>query len=317
MLAELPGVACREDEKRAFGVPPHGMGSRKVSVVNLKRWQALTVARQTRLACLGGFLLAVLCCAAAPAPGPGFIDIQASLPGLANAGAAWGDFDNDGDLDLVLVGFENLAGDRLDVWRNQAGVFTRATLGLPQVAYGTPAWGDYDGDGDLDLALLTADPDAAQYATEVWRNDGSLFTRQYSIPIGRFAGKIAWTDFDADGDLDLIFNGQDGSASPLHILRNDSGSFVHLLAGIDAETFALADVDGDGDVDVAAQSGSAVRFFSNQDGQFIAADLVLPEMTVTALTWADYDRDNDLDLLDLRKDRLWSLGSARDPRLPQ
>lgn len=82
-------------------------------------------------------------------------------------GAAWVDYDVDGDIDLF-------AAPRF-LFRNDGGdVYTRVatTIGTaPQQQVGGCSWGDWDNDGDPDMLLL------AQYPTGVFRNDGGgIFT---------------------------------------------------------------------------------------------------------------------------------------------
>src|SRR5688572_523421 len=94
-----------------------------------------------------------------------------NLPGsLSNA---WGDFDNDGDLDLAI---SSTTGLRL--YRNERDGFVSVgeVMGLPAASYEIRglSWGDYDGDGWLDLI---AGPIAADRATMVFHNErGKRFT---------------------------------------------------------------------------------------------------------------------------------------------
>jgi hypothetical protein len=82
-----------------------------------------------------------------------FTDIKAGLEGASGGAAAWGDYDNDGDLDILLMGETADAGVVTRIYRNDGGVFSELETGLVPVDRGDAAWGDYDGDGDLDLLL--------------------------------------------------------------------------------------------------------------------------------------------------------------------
>ncbi len=105
-----------------------------------------------------------------------FIDIDAGLIDVYQSSVAWGDYDNDGDLDILLTG-DSSSGRFPMVYRNDGGgVFADISAGLTGVSYGSVAWGDYDNDGDLDI-LLTGDSSSGN-VSRVYRNDdGGTFTR--------------------------------------------------------------------------------------------------------------------------------------------
>ena len=87
---------------------------------------------------------------------PAFTEIDAGLAEVEGAYVAWGDYDSDGDLDLVLAGNypEYMSTVYVTmVYRNDAGAFIDIGAGLPGTNNCSLAWGDCDGDGDLDLAL--------------------------------------------------------------------------------------------------------------------------------------------------------------------
>jgi Flp pilus assembly protein TadD len=132
------------------------------------------------------------------------------LPEDMGPGAAWGDYDQDGDDDLLLVS----AGGPLEAREEERapsllyenlgdGTFRQAS-GFPEprlIGMGA-AWGDYDGDGWLDLAVT------GYNALRLYRNRDGRFTRDPAIPDreGFWAG-ASWADYDQDGDLDLYVCG--------------------------------------------------------------------------------------------------------------
>ncbi|MFB0516617.1 MAG: beta strand repeat-containing protein [Candidatus Neomarinimicrobiota bacterium] len=135
-----------------------------------------------------------------------FTQVSTSITPLGDGTVAWGDVDNDGDLDVLLAGYN--ANDRTEVWQNSAGVFTYAA-GFQEIVYGEGAWGDYDNDGDLDI-LTTGAYGSGAY-TDIYRNDAGSFTKAVSLT-GLRESDIAWGDYDGDGDLDILSNGQDASS---------------------------------------------------------------------------------------------------------
>ena len=80
-----------------------------------------------------------------------------ALTGVQNGSVAWGDFDNDGYLDILLTGY-GPAGPVSKVYRNNGNnTFSEQTgIILTGVGSSSVAWGDYNNDGKLDI-LLTGD----------------------------------------------------------------------------------------------------------------------------------------------------------------
>src|SRR5205085_2027361 len=97
--------------------------------------------------------------------GVGFSNVTLSatmgtgLPGAGNSSVAWMDYDGDGRLDFFLLGRSNSSFTNLisQLWRNTSNGFVNVTAsvmpGLPQLAVGGVAWGDYDNDGRPDLLV--------------------------------------------------------------------------------------------------------------------------------------------------------------------
>lgn len=152
----------------------------------------------------------------------------ATSPGFKGGhsiGACWGDFDNDGEFDLLAGNFAHVdqRGDQPKSRflrnlgkRHDYHFEDRGTCGIYyQESYASPAAGDYDNDGDLDLFFTTVYP-IASFKREnfpvLFRNDGdfNFSDATESAGLTRLGPtyQAAWADFDQDGDLDLVTNGK-------------------------------------------------------------------------------------------------------------
>lgn len=188
-----------------------------------------------------------------------FTEIAASLAGVSNSSAAWGDYDNDSDLDIILAGW-NGSSWITKIYRNDGGFgvsgwnFTDINFASWPETYNSAAWGDYDNDGDLDV-LLTG-PNVSTGST-VYRNDGNdRFTDiRLSLPM-LWDSSAAWGDYDNDGDLDILLTGWDlASRTTMSKIYSNNGdsSFTAISApitGISKGSAAWGDYDNDGDLDI-------------------------------------------------------------------
>jgi hypothetical protein len=201
-----------------------------------------------------------------------FTDVAASL-GLADSrksvGAVWLDYDQDGDLDLYVA---NQDGDRNGLWRNDGGRFTDGadSAGAAwggrkpnDTGNGTvrPCAEDVDGDGRFDLF-------AANYGRNgLLLNRGGRFedvSAAWGIDLDARYDACAFADVDHDGRLDLYVNGTvTGGVSYRDFLYRHAGSrYVDVtpdsLAALQADHgVQWADLDGDGDLDLALTGAAA------------------------------------------------------------
>ncbi len=225
--------------------------------------------------------------------------------------SAWGDFDNDGDVDLAV----SLGTGEVRLYRNDKGVLVSvgAGVGMPQAGSHELrglSWGDFDGDGDLDLLGGSTPTDKL---TRVLRNDGGRFNDVaaeigLTIP-GRSARQTSWVDYDNDGDLDVYSADRAGDNK---LFRNDGGRFTHVFVGVgptDARPTVGAcwfDMDTDGDLDLylTNQSGATDALWRNDGDRFtdvaLALGLTGPSRTKdeggVGCAIGDFDTDGDLDI---------------------
>jgi len=244
---------------------------------------------------------------------PRFEEVQPEL--FAAAGGqpnAWADFDNDGDLDL-FVGFA--AGKPNRLYRNDKGTFveTAAAAGIADLTdTRAAAWGDFDGDGNIDLYVGFTR--RSETANKLYRNDGGgkHFTdvaKALGVDAMGETRQVSWIDFDNDGDLDLFVAMRD---APNLLFRNDGGHFTNVAKelGLDDPRRTVgavwfdADEDGDLDLFVANQNGDSNGFFRNDGSRFVDAARELgidapgrPETSGSnGPSVADVDNDGHLDL---------------------
>ena len=177
------------------------------------------------------------------------IDDEAAVTASAGQGVTDTDFDGDGDVDLIAA---NREGD-LVMLRNRGDGFTTvdpASVGIFHRAYGGATTADIDSDGDLDLLLVGLDA-AGETVGHLYRNVGAGafgHLRDFAGIDGYMGG---FADLDHDGDLDLVFAGDD-----LVYVNDGAGTFsagpAVPVSGIDdPRAIAFADIDGDGDLDFA------------------------------------------------------------------
>jgi subtilisin-like proprotein convertase family protein/predicted nucleotidyltransferase len=255
--------------------------------------------------------------------GGNFTDISANLPGVWNSSANWGDYDNDGDLDILLTGGAIISGSSVKiakVYRNDSGSFTDTAANLQGVWQGSTDWGDYDKDGDLDI-LITGNSDGSVSSdiSKIYRNDSGSFTDINASLTGVFSGDAAWGDYDNDGDLDVLLTGlTPNNSSPVaKIYRNDAGSFTEINAGLQGAFYSSVDwgdYDNDGDLDILLTGAAPSRIsklYRNDGGSFTDISTNLQGVFGSSVSWGDYDNDSDLDILLVGNQLGVSSGSAK------
>src|SRR3989339_35350 len=231
-----------------------------------------------------------------------FGDIGAGLTGVHYifSAMAWGDYDNDGDLDLGLCGYTG--SSRISrIYNNNGGVFTNTGAAIADVSDASISWGDYDNDGDLDLAMSGYNTSSSLSISRIYRNSGGAFSDIGAGLINVTNSSLAWGDYDNDGDLDISLSGYTGSARISRIYRSSGGLFSDIgagLTGVDYSSIVWGDYDSDGDLDLGMCGGTAriSRVYGNNGGIFTDISADLTGVSDGCMTWGDYDNDGDLDI---------------------
>ena len=224
-----------------------------------------------------------------------FTDIQANIIDLYYSFVDWGDYDNDGDLDLLISGY-NSGGGVTKIYRNENNTFTDIQANFTGSIPGFGGWGDYDNDGDLDILLTSS----------IFRNDGyGNFTR-LNTNLSPVQGSAEWGDYDNDGYLDILLNGTVSPTIQTKVYRNEgNGSFVDISANLTgvSNQARWGDYDNDGDLDILLTGQTSINHYKSilyrNDGSNIFTEVStnLPDVFFSAVTWGDYDNDNDLDII--------------------
>jgi len=191
-----------------------------------------------------------------------------NLPGVRiNTGAAWFDYDRDGDLDLYMT---NRAGAN-HLWRNDGGgvfVDVAADLGVADASHDGSgvAVADFDNDGDLDMYLANGDDDVF-FKNLLTETGTATFidvtaTAFPGITTPQRGATPSWGDYDKDGYLDLYVANhkeiQPGTGVQDRLFHNNGdGTFtdVSYLLGLEnlngyGFIAAWTDYDKDGDLDI-------------------------------------------------------------------
>jgi len=283
------------------------------------------------------------------------VTVAASLAEpIASHAAAWGDYDNDGLVDLFVCGeFAVSSGDglfsgdgdlsvsdprnRCRLYRNRGdGTFVnvaeQAGVCNDRFAKGA-AWGDFDADGFLDLYVANYYAAKGRSGNRLYRNSGDGTFQDVAPELGVTEPQASFScwfwDFDNDGRLDIFVNDYAGdlndvvasalgrstsSKSHPRLFRNlGPAGFrdISLEAGLNRTTLAMGsnfgDIDNDGFLDIYLGTGapgySALipnLMFKNIEGRRFE------DVTTTSgtghlqkghgVSFADWDCDGDLDL---------------------
>jgi hypothetical protein len=136
------------------------------------------------------------------------------------------DYDNDGDLDLVVSGFDTSYTPFSALYDNDGnGNFSlNSQPNLMALYWGAADFVDYDNDGDYDIFLTGADSNTTPHAL-FYKNTNGNFTKDETtsnLVSGTYISSTDWSDFDNDGDLDLVITGLGSSGDAISKVYNNT-----------------------------------------------------------------------------------------------
>jgi len=230
-----------------------------------------------------------------------FTDIHAGLPGFRLSSAEWGDYDNDGDLDLLITGDDANSVPHTVIYRNDNGTFTDSGISFPGIDDGQAIWGDYDNDGDLDILL------AGRFIAKIFRNDGNSVFTDINAPLPAVQSAIvAWGDYNNDGWLDALVGGDTGGGMVTKLFKNTGGTFkadTIALPGLGNGMAKWADLNKDGRPDLLLDgmddytTGFFLIFRNDGDGHFTKIDGYSFPHAYGSMDIGDYDNDGFPDII--------------------
>jgi hypothetical protein len=260
-----------------------------------------------------------------------FIDLSFAIPNTiltrayqtdAYNARAYGDFDKDGDMDIIAVASNGNGTSALDVeyFKNNTFSFNKDqtvfTGGAPKMFNGKKAIvGDFDNNGWLDVVIVGSGFDRSPYSGEkikILMNTNGIFTTKELTLNSEYYGSVTAGDVDNDGDLDLFittnqsiskFMINDGKAN----FTYDKELYPNTLYNKSFFASELYDMDNDGYLDLVTagheHNGAASSvFFGNPSGAYITSKMatltpVAGFGIVLDIDFIDYNNDGKKDIL--------------------
>jgi hypothetical protein len=226
-----------------------------------------------------------------------------------------GDLDGDGDGDLLIAQQGSVLNflswcentDGLGTTWSCAKTFDVDDGGAPDLRRNL-ALGDIDGDGDLDFAAYYEWWDfSGPFGLRWWENLGDMSQtsnwKAHDVAQVQVRDQVRVVDIDGDGDQDII--GCEGTIR-IYFNNGDGTAWTSTAIGSIEDDFVVGDIDLDGDLDIASQTGASARYrwWEQQDPTtWVQRDIDVGDSgggfssAVQGIDLADMDMDGDLDVL--------------------
>lgn len=236
---------------------------------------------------------------------------DADIPGVSFSSLAWGDYNNNGYLDLLITGDTGIAGANrfiTRIYRNNGDNSFRLLddVNLPGVIQGDAVWGDFNNNGLLDIALSGAiTTDLQTYITRIYRNngDGSFSNTNILLP-GIRRGVLRWVDYNNNGHLDLFIAGESTTGAVSYLFQNNGNERFDVVEDFEFHPIVSGDVDfidfnGNGFKDLVITGNNFSGVYLNREGERfeLEAHIELPYLRDSSASWGDYNSNGLPDLV--------------------
>ncbi|MDA9213144.1 Ig-like domain-containing protein [Flavobacteriaceae bacterium] len=241
--------------------------------------------------------------------------VEAPFEGVENGKVSWGDYDRDGDMDLLLMG-QGSDGTITNVYRNDGNdesgnpKFVNTSQNFTKFIGGDIEFVDVDQDGWLDVAVTGVSPQGRKSELYMNRN-GEFFELNTDYVVeGLSQSDMEWADLDDDSDQDLIITGIDSNNQTRTYYYTNLGNFNFFKEelferqseGVQRGEIDIVDRDKDGDNDLfisGVNNNENIRRmeFNNTYYYYNPQNNVSTGLADGNTEYLDIDGDGELDYL--------------------
>ncbi|MFX0141734.1 MAG: FG-GAP-like repeat-containing protein [Candidatus Hodarchaeota archaeon] len=230
----------------------------------------------------------------------------------------WGDYDNDGDNDLIMFGTIDSVDvglfHHIEIYENHEYTYeeieTNFKLINPDFGYGKGCikWVDYNNDDMLDIVYAGVDS-SYQSITLFYQNRGGNFEIDNSMSLKFGYASMDWCDYNLDGFNDLAIWGYSNQAHTSYaaVYKNDNGNLIKQeIEDIPYGSSGIIkwiDFNNDGCMDLITIGSqlSDINLYKNQNSNFYRQDIKILDQNWLPYYFdfdnTDMDRDGDIDIL--------------------
>ena len=243
---------------------------------------------------------------------PNFTDISAQFGLLKSGSFAFGNADGDSDIDFAITGLTN-QGITSNLYENQTlsteiidPVYTQTVTEFPSAEDSTLDFFDYDGDGDLDIAITGQGITGPMF--KILSNNGETGSDLEFVEVPNTGlipireANLDFGDYNSDGYTDILYSGKvSGQGQVTKLVEFDPITQTYVdsdfdLSDIINASIAFGDIDGDNDLDFAIAGES----ISNSGESIIKTYLNLRDESAAVLENASSGRDGDVYVVNQR-----------------